>query len=118
MPANKSKVVKSPSVRNTAKVVGGRSCIISDNGEGIPDEHLARIFNVFESSKGNRGTGLGLSVSQKILQEHGGEIRVSSQPGQGSTFTLDLPAIQPESPRLAEPQHTLRTAEFDVSSGD
>ena len=66
---------------------------IQDSGEGIEPENLTKIFSVFESGKGNRGTGLGLSVSQKIIQEHGGEIRVDSQVGQGSCFTIEFPAI-------------------------
>jgi len=68
---------------------------VSDNGDGIPPAELNKIFSVFESSKGARGTGLGLPVSQKILQEHGGEIRVESQAGAGSTFILDFPAVIP-----------------------
>ncbi|MCO6454445.1 MAG: FHA domain-containing protein [Pirellulaceae bacterium] len=72
---------------------------VRDNGEGIPAEDLTRIFSVFESRKGARGTGLGLPVSQKILREHQGEIRVESQPGQGSTFVLELPARTAQPPR-------------------
>jgi signal transduction histidine kinase/pSer/pThr/pTyr-binding forkhead associated (FHA) protein len=64
---------------------------IIDNGPGIAAEDLAKIFSLFESSKGNRGTGLGLPVSQKILREHGGEIEVVSQLGGGSRFILVLP---------------------------
>jgi signal transduction histidine kinase len=66
--------------------------VIADNGEGIAADDLKRIFSVFESRKGARGTGLGLPVSQKIMREHGGEIRVESQPGSGSRFYLELPA--------------------------
>jgi len=65
---------------------------VRDNGEGIPEEDVRRIFCVFESRKGSRGTGLGLPVSQKILQEHGGDIRVESVPDVGSTFFLEFPA--------------------------
>jgi len=54
-------------------------------------EMLNDIFNLFVSTKGSRGTGLGLTVSRKILREHGGDIRVTSQPGQGSTFVLEFP---------------------------
>ena len=69
-----------------------RVCV-RDNGVGIPSDELKRIFHVFVSSKGQRGTGLGLPVSQKILQEHGGQIHVESQPGKGSRFTLEWPAL-------------------------
>ncbi|MGE3241761.1 MAG: ATP-binding protein [Pirellulales bacterium] len=68
---------------------------VVDTGSGIEKEDLERIFGVFVSRKGGRGTGLGLPVSQKILHEHGGRIRVESQPDQGSTFTLEFPATSP-----------------------
>jgi signal transduction histidine kinase len=69
--------------------------VVEDNGIGIAEEDLDKIFTIFVSHKGGRGTGLGLPVSQKILKEHGGDIRVTSQPGAGSRFTLELPAIIP-----------------------
>jgi signal transduction histidine kinase/pSer/pThr/pTyr-binding forkhead associated (FHA) protein len=65
--------------------------VIEDNGIGIPKSQLTTIFSLFESTKGNRGTGLGLPVSQKIVREHGGEISVSSIVDQGTTFTINLP---------------------------
>ena len=68
---------------------------ISDNGSGIESEDLENIFTIFVSRKGGRGTGLGLAVSQKILKEHGGEIRVESQIGEGSCFTLEIHAVFP-----------------------
>jgi signal transduction histidine kinase len=69
---------------------------VEDNGRGIPADELDKIFTVFVSGKGSRGTGLGLPVSQKILQEHGGRIRVESQEGKGSAFTLELPLVVAE----------------------
>ncbi|MEX2173605.1 MAG: ATP-binding protein [Pirellulaceae bacterium] len=66
--------------------------VVADNGEGIAPEDIPRIFSVFESRKGSRGTGLGLPVSQKIIREHGGEIRVESTLGAGSRFYLELPS--------------------------
>jgi signal transduction histidine kinase len=74
---------------------------VTDNGAGIPEDQLSRIFNVFESTKGARGTGLGLAVSQKIIREHGGEIRVESKLGEGSRFTLSWPRGD-EDPQLAD----------------
>lgn len=65
---------------------------IRDNGSGIPPEDIEKIFSLFVSRKGGRGTGLGLPVSAKILQEHGGRILVESKPDQGSCFTLEFPA--------------------------
>jgi len=64
---------------------------IEDNGVGIPQSQLQTIFSLFESTKGNRGTGLGLPVSQKIIREHGGDISVSSVVDQGTSFTIRLP---------------------------
>jgi signal transduction histidine kinase/pSer/pThr/pTyr-binding forkhead associated (FHA) protein len=71
---------------------------VRDNGVGIAAEKLADIFKPFVSTKGARGTGLGLAVSRKILREHGGDIVVASKVAQGSLFTLRLPARSPFSP--------------------
>jgi signal transduction histidine kinase len=65
--------------------------IILDNGTGILPDKLADIFKPFVSTKGSKGTGLGLAVSKKILREHGGDILVQSQVGAGSKFILRLP---------------------------
>ncbi len=63
-----------------------------DQGIGIAPEHLHRIFEPFFTTKPvGEGTGLGLSVSYGIIKHHGGDIRVSSEPGRGSTFTVVLP---------------------------
>ena len=73
--------------------------IIADNGEGMTAETLAEIFNLFVSTKGSRGTGLGLTVSRKILREHDGDIRAESSLGAGSTFTLEFPlTLEADSP--------------------
>jgi two-component system, NtrC family, sensor kinase len=69
---------------------------VVDNGSGIEKDDLEKIFGVFVSRKGGRGTGLGLPVSQKILEEHGGRIRVESKLGEGSRFTLEFPAVTPQ----------------------
>jgi signal transduction histidine kinase len=67
--------------------------VVQDNGRGIEAEDVDKIFALFVSHKGGRGTGLGLPVSQKILREHGGDIYVTSEPGKGSRFVLELPAV-------------------------
>jgi signal transduction histidine kinase len=64
---------------------------ISDNGPGIPESIRPHLFEMFSSSKGSKGTGLGLVVSKKIVNEHGGDLEVQSSPGQGATFTVILP---------------------------
>jgi PAS domain S-box-containing protein len=67
---------------------------VKDTGTGIKREHIKRIYDPFFTTKGiGRGTGLGLSVSYGILQEHGGGIFVDSVPGQGTTFQVALPAL-------------------------
>ena len=69
---------------------------IEDNGPGIPENIRPQIFNLFASSKGARGTGLGLAVSQKIIREHSGEISVESGPDRGSRFRLVWPRFEDE----------------------
>ncbi len=69
---------------------------VQDNGPGIPLEQMDKLFSPFISSKKNRGTGLGLAVSHKILSEHGGNIRVDNKPGRGARFILEMPAVRPE----------------------
>jgi two-component system NtrC family sensor kinase len=80
---------------------------VVDNGSGIEKDDLEKIFGVFVSRKGGRGTGLGLPVSQKILQEHGGRIRVESQIDHGSRFTLEFPATSPHT-SAGEPLANIR----------
>lgn len=63
---------------------------VSDNGRGIPPEHLPNIFRPFYTTKGN-GTGLGLSLARRIVEEHRGTIQVSSTPGKGTRFMVILP---------------------------
>jgi len=74
---------------------------VEDNGSGIEPEDLDKIFTIFVSRKGGRGTGLGLPVSQKILREHGGDIHVESELGKGSRFTLTLPLASASVPAPA-----------------
>jgi signal transduction histidine kinase len=64
---------------------------VSDNGCGMDQEVKERLFTSFFTTKEGRGTGLGLLITQKIVQEHGGTITIDSEPGKGSTFTIRLP---------------------------
>jgi signal transduction histidine kinase len=64
---------------------------VSDNGIGMDRETTEKIFTPFYSSKGRQGTGLGLFISEKIIQQHGGEILVKSTLGQGTVFTIRIP---------------------------
>ncbi len=87
---------------------------VQDNGRGMPAAVLAKIFDPFFTTKPvGQGTGLGLSISFKIIQDHGGVIRVASEPGRGTRFLLRLPrhgADHPEPPMLANPTTLQRSA--------
>ncbi len=74
---------------------GWAHIVVADNGVGIAPGKLEEIFKPFVSTKGSKGTGLGLAVSRKILREHGGDIFVESQLGVGSTFSLTVPLKSP-----------------------
>jgi len=68
---------------------------VQDGGVGIPEDMLDEIFHPFVSTRGERGTGLGLSVSYGIVERHRGRIWAESVPGKGSTFFVELPLEQP-----------------------
>jgi two-component system phosphate regulon sensor histidine kinase PhoR len=80
---------------------GGRDLIsIEDTGEGIPAEHLTRIFERFyrvdrARSRELGGTGLGLAIVKHLARAHGGEVSVRSTPNVGTTFTIELPGDAP-----------------------
>jgi signal transduction histidine kinase len=70
--------------------------IVSDTGEGVPEENMEKIFEPFFTTKRNgEGTGLGLAVCRKIIEQHGGKISVSSRPGEGTEFHVALPLAVP-----------------------
>ncbi|MEO5365879.1 MAG: ATP-binding protein [Magnetococcus sp. WYHC-3] len=74
---------------------GGQQVAITDSGHGIAPENLERIFLPFYTTKpGGEGTGLGLDIVRRIVQDHGGRITVTSTPGQGSRFAVWLPAAR------------------------
>ena len=84
------------SIRVVTRPVGDRfEIMIADTGCGIIDEHRSELFKVFFSTKGENGTGLGLAVTQKIVHEHSGTIRVESEPNVGTTFTISVPYASP-----------------------
>ena len=71
------------------------SITFRDTGCGIAPADLERIFDPYFSTR-EAGVGLGLAITQRIVQDHGGEIKVDSAPGKGTTFRIDLPARGPQ----------------------
>ena len=75
--------------------------IIQDNGMGMDQETREKMFPLFFSSKGSRGTGLGLFIAHHVIRQHGGAVQVESKPQDGSRFQICLPLHHPTQPRLA-----------------
>jgi len=74
---------------------------VADDGPGIPTDRRARIFEPFFSTKGQRGTGLGLAVARKLVHKHGGEIDLVEENRTGATFRVTLPASRDDEPDAA-----------------
>ncbi len=75
---------------------------VADDGAGIPEEVADKVFQDFFSTKGTEGTGLGLLIINRVVEEHGGEITYRSTPGRGTTFTVTLPPLPAPIPAGAE----------------
>lgn len=110
-----------------AVVSGGLIAVsVRDTGIGIAEDKLATIFNHFEQADGSAarshgGTGLGLSISKALVGQHGGTLRVESEPGRGSVFTFTLPLAGADQqcrhvPSLAPPPATLPTNLIDAGA--
>jgi len=82
----------------SGKLPGHLRVIIKDDGVGIPPENMGRLFGPFFTTK-EQGSGLGLSITRRILHEHGGVITVKSKPNEGAAFSILLPALQESSAR-------------------
>jgi signal transduction histidine kinase len=72
---------------------------MADSGKGVDEEVMEKIFNPFFTTK-PRGTGLGLAITKQLMEQHGGDIRVSNNPGSGTTFRIVLPLKKPEEAQL------------------
>jgi PAS domain S-box-containing protein len=75
--------------------------IIEDNGLGMDQETIEKMFTLFFSSKGSMGTGLGLFIAHHVINQHGGTVHVESKPGDGSKFQICLPLHQPTQSHVA-----------------
>lgn len=75
---------------------------VDDNGMGMDQETREKMFTLFFSSKGSQGTGLGMFIAHHVISQHGGEIEVSSAPGEGAHFTICIPRERPAKIPLAE----------------
>ncbi len=83
-------------VRLRTRIDAGRVRLaVEDNGPGIPEDVKRRLFTPFFTTK-EKGTGLGLNISRRIVEQHGGSLLLESEMGRGTTFTLDLPLAPPE----------------------
>ncbi len=96
-------------IRVVTRRAGDRmQLVVSDDGPGVPPEVQARIFEpFFTTKKDGKGTGLGLPLCSRIVEEHGGRIWVESKPGEGATFVVELPIVEgregtDDTPRAAE----------------
>ena len=65
---------------------------VADSGRGMPPEVLARVFEPYFTTKGESGTGIGLTTANDIVTRHGGTITAASHPNRGTTFTIGFPA--------------------------
>ena len=102
MPAGGTITVSTQTGAGAETEIVGREAVqlqVRDTGQGIPDDMLGQIFEPFFSTKPGKGTGLGLWVSQGIVQNHGGTMRVRSRMGRGTTFTITLPVKGPSDAR-------------------
>ena len=84
--------VRIKTAKNGDKVI----ITIADDGPGVPQEHLDKIFTPFFSTKKDKNSGLGLSIAHNIIKDHHGSVDIKSMPGRGTEFIITLPTKQPK----------------------
>jgi signal transduction histidine kinase len=97
----RSRLEKKPLNRRVRSVV---VLDIADTGKGMPPEVQKRLFDPFFTTK-EKGTGLGLPISARIVEKHGGVIEYETQPGRGTTFSIVLPLAQSDESESQDPAH-------------
>ena len=95
MPDGGTLHVRSRQITGRDRVSSWVRILVADSGMGIPREIIADLFEPFVTTKGEKGTGLGLWIVKGIIQNHAGKITVRSRPGQGTVFRIDLPIAKP-----------------------
>lgn len=94
----------------------GIKITITDNGPGIPEKIIGKLFDPFFTTRDKQGgTGLGLSISYGIVKEHGGRISANSTPGRGASFVIELPVTEEEIPREPERHQEENTVTVPIS---
>ncbi|HEV8523745.1 MAG TPA: ATP-binding protein [Terriglobales bacterium] len=94
MPQGGQLVVRTRHLPALDGIHGWVRIVVADDGSGIPESMLHSIFEPFVTTKGEKGTGLGLWIVKGIIENHAGKIRVRSKPGRGTVFKIDLPVVR------------------------
>ena len=94
MPNGGKLIIRSRHFSNTDDLQGWVRILIADSGTGVPPEMIRSIFEPFVTTKGEKGTGLGLWIVKGIIQNHGGKLSLKSKPGKGTVFKIDLPVMK------------------------
>ena len=95
MPEGGRLMVRTRYIPASGNLRGWVRLLVADTGIGIPPEMIRSIFEPFVTTKGERGTGLGLWIVKGIIEHHAGKLRVKSKPGKGTVFCVDLPVAKP-----------------------
>ncbi|HEY6969045.1 MAG TPA: ATP-binding protein [Candidatus Angelobacter sp.] len=95
MPNGGKLIIRSKHLPNPDDIHGWVRILIADTGTGVPQEMIRTIFEPFVTTKGEKGTGLGLWIVKGIIQNHGGKLSVRSRAGKGTVFKIDLPVAKP-----------------------
>jgi signal transduction histidine kinase len=97
------------------RTAGDARVVINDAGTGIPPEDHEKIFDMYYTTKAERGSGMGLTLAREVLRLHGGDIEVASESGRGSTFTLTIPTAITERTQAPGPRPGGSAAAMEVT---